>query len=87
MRYAYYLAKASDNPLIPIELSQMKFTFISMHQHHSAIARHLINNAYPIFRFHTKYSFGKHPSLSLCIFLHVMILSFQTILEAVFAVP
>ena len=46
------LAESSYKPFMLVELSQVEFTFISIDQHHPAIAWHLINYINPIFCFH-----------------------------------
>ena len=46
------LAKSSYKPFILVELRQVEFAFISIDQHHSAIAWHSINYIIPIICFH-----------------------------------
>ena len=52
MSNASQLAESPYKPFILVELRQMELAFISIDQHHPAIAWHLIYNIIPIFCFH-----------------------------------
>ena len=46
------LTESPYKPFIIVELRQVEFAFISIYQHHSAIAWHCIYNIIPILCFH-----------------------------------
>ena len=52
MCHTSQLAESPYKPFILVELRQVEFAFISIGQHHPAIAWHLIYNINPIFCFH-----------------------------------